>query len=82
MTDSTAIQVLNMIETHGSLSCEAKDKAVKALEKQVVRELISTEEYLGECCCQNCKQPILWIEEEFLANMKYCPFCGQRYREV
>lgn len=33
MTENEAINVLNMIETHGSLSIKAKEEAIKALEE-------------------------------------------------
>ena len=35
MTESEAIKVLNMIETHGPLPTMAKEMSIKALEKQI-----------------------------------------------
>lgn len=34
MTNKQAIEILNMIETHGSLPTKAKEKAIKALEER------------------------------------------------
>ena len=45
MTEQEAISVLKMIETHGSLSTNAKDEAIKALEEvQQYREIGTVEE--------------------------------------
>ena len=38
MTESEAIKVLNMIETHGALPTMAKAKAIEALEKQIAKK--------------------------------------------
>ena len=55
MTESEAIIVLNMIETHGALPTIAKAKSIEALEKQIPKKPITKpyfddmeEEYL--CC--------------------------------
>ena len=45
MTEQEAISVLKMIETHGSLPTNAKDKAIKALEEiQKYRAIGTVEE--------------------------------------
>lgn len=40
MTNKEAIQVLNMIETHGALAKAAKEKAIEALEERMKEEWI------------------------------------------
>lgn len=62
MTNKDAIKVLEMIEAHGSLAIQAKDKAIKALEmvdsypKMVLEALLDSywynyeKEYLIDAC--------------------------------
>lgn len=49
--------------------------AIKALEKQIPKKLIETEEFV-EGSCQNCKRNIGWIKDEYF-DFDNCPFCGQ-----
>lgn len=46
MTNENAIKVLKMIEAHGSLAIQAKEKAIQALEAQPSEDCISREEML------------------------------------
>lgn len=48
---------------------------IKALEKQIPKKLIETEEFV-EGSCQNCKRNIGWIKDEYF-DFDNCPFCGQ-----
>ena len=48
MTEQEAISVLKMIETHGSLSTNAKDEAIKALEEVHQYRAIGTVEKVRE----------------------------------
>ena len=70
MTESEAISVLNMIETHGALPTMAKAKSIEALEKQIPQKPKAIDRYeLYICtCCNNliklCKN--------------YCEYCGQK----
>ena len=75
MTESEAIKVLNMIETHGHLPTMAKEMSIKALEKQIPKKLINTCQYVSGCC-PNCKKYISdWLEyNKFMC----CPYCGQK----
>ena len=69
MTESEAIKVLNMIETHGALPTMAKAKSIEALEKQIPKKPDRWES--GHACCCSCKRGI--IKED-----NYCCYCGQR----
>ena len=69
MTESEAIKVLNMIETHGALSTMAKAKSIEALEKQIPKKPDRWES--GHACCCSCKRGI--VKED-----NYCCYCGQR----
>lgn len=53
----------------------AFEEAIKALEKQIPKKLIETEEFV-EGSCQNCKRNIDWIKDEYF-DFDNCPFCGQ-----
>lgn len=69
MTESEAIKVLNMIETHGALPTMAKAKSIEALEKQIPKKPDRWES--GHACCCSCKRGI--VKED-----NYCCYCGQR----
>lgn len=69
MTESEAIKVLNMIETHGALLTMAKAKSIEALEKQIPKKPDRWES--GHACCCSCKRGI--VKED-----NYCCYCGQR----
>ena len=53
----------------------AFEEAIKALEKQIPKKLIETEEFV-EGSCQNCKRNIGWIKNEYF-DFDNCLFCGQ-----
>ena len=78
MTEQQAIDVLNMIETHGSLPTDAKALAIKALEKQIpIAPSEVNDEALKLCgifdwCCGKCGTH---HRNDFLLN--YCSECGQ-----
>ena len=54
MTESEAIKVLNMIETHGALPTMAKAKSIEALEKQIPKKPDRWES--DHACCCSCKR--------------------------
>ena len=82
MTESEAIKVLNMIETHGALPIMAKAKSIEALEKQIPKKPtpIDYEKYMdtvknalflkGAYWCPNCKHVV--------KCGTYCSDCGQK----
>ena len=72
MTIQEAIKILEQPSTlHG----DAIRLAIEALEKQIPKKLIETEEFV-EGSCQNCKRNIGWIKDEYF-DFDSCPFCGQ-----
>ena len=78
MTESEAISVLNMIETHGALPTMAKAKSIEALEKQIpIKPMISYDERVKEnwCSCGVCAFGFGWKRT---VHYKYCPDCGQK----
>ena len=94
MTEQEAISVLKMIETHGSLSTNAKDEAIKALEEvEQYRAIGTPEECRAAVEKQKERKPIkydkmaLWAyacpkcgEPLIKTNYeyKYCDMCGQK----
>ena len=83
MTNSEAIIVLNMIETHGPLPTMAKTKSIEALEKQIPKK----PEYEGdgyadaELVYDYAKCPICGHDFEYGINdwgCEYCSDCGQK----
>lgn len=72
MTESEAIKVLNMIETHGTLPTMAKSKSIEALEKQIARKPMfnGTNWYR---CVNGCEIHKKQFEKDW-----YCPKCGQK----
>ena len=83
MTNSEAIIVLNMIETHGTLPTMAKAKSIEALEKQIPKK----PEYEGdgyadgELVYDYAKCPICGHDFEYGINdwgCEYCSDCGQK----
>lgn len=73
MTESEAISVLNMIETHGALPTMAKAKSIEALEKQIPKKPISyddCEQFVIRCTCGKC------TDTRFFHG--YCTWCGQK----
>ena len=72
MTQQEAISVLKMIETHGSLPTNAKDEAIKALEKVQQYRAIGTVE---ECraAVEKMKPKKTAIEA---IKVHICPVCG------
>ena len=78
MTESEAISVLNMIETHGALPTMAKAKSIEALEKQIpIKPMISYDERVKEnwCSCGVCCSGFGWKRT---IHYKYCPDCWQK----
>ena len=71
MTESEAIKVLNMIETHGALPTMAKAKSIEALEKQIQKKP-EMEKYTKRelYFCPICGTDV--------TDCKYCPQCGQK----
>ena len=68
MTEQEAIKVLKMVETHGSLTTNAKELAIKALEKQIAKKPIIRglgQRYCSVCGCGG-------------ADHQYCARCGQK----
>ena len=82
MTESEAIKVLNMIETHGALPTMAKAKSIEALEKQIPKKPDCIEDKMW--CCPVCDNHLLpkWIKypTELMPKsegLPYCMSCGQ-----
>lgn len=81
MTESEAISVLNMIETHGALPTMAKDKSIEALEKQIAKKPIDKSNnphdwHVMACpCCEH----TFWNSGQFVHYQpKFCNYCGQK----
>lgn len=70
MTNKEAIKVLNMIEAHGSLAIQAKEKAIQALEAQENKGKWITEKFVTICICSKCGYGSI------IGAPKYCPDCG------
>ena len=82
MTESEAIKVLNMIETHGALPTMAKAKSIEALEKQIPKKPDCIEDKMW--CCPVCDNNLLpkWIKYPTRLMPKsegllHCMSCGQ-----
>ena len=83
MTESEAIEVLNMIETHGALPTMAKAKSIEALEKQIPKKPDCIEDKMW--CCPVCDNHLLpkWIKypTELMPKtegLPHCMSCGQK----
>ena len=81
MTESEAIAVLKMVQTHGSLPQKAKHMSIKALEKQIPKKWESDDlgdgEYIYKCPC--CNEYWALMEGTPKDNeYNYCPKCGQK----
>ena len=74
MTESEAIEVLNMIETHGALPTMAKAKSIEALEKQIPKKPIEIDTYGEYYKCPICNK---YIVDNFGCGYKFCRECGQ-----
>ena len=75
MTNSEAIEVLNMIETHGPLPTMAKAKSIEALEKQIPKKPHKNfEKFSGVWC--SCGKYL--GKGYFIDKPSYCPDCGQK----
>lgn len=74
MTESDAIKVLKMVETHGSLTTKAKDMAIKALEKQIAKKPILDKVYI----CPTCKSEMYCEPDYMQLHFNYCTECGQK----
>ena len=80
MTIQEAIEIIKiaMAEVEWEYPMEyvvAFEEAIEALEEQIPKKLIETEEFV-EGSCQNCKRNIGWIKDEYF-DFDNCPFCGQ-----
>ena len=77
MTNSEAIEVLTMIETHGPLPTMAKAKSIEALEKQIPKKPIEYEDKFY--ACPFCKNPIMhkWkkYNTELMKKSNGLPVC-------
>ena len=83
MTESEAIKVLNMIETHGALPTMAKAKAIEALERQISKEPVCIEDKMW--CCPVCDNHLLpkWVKYPTdlmpkTEGLPHCMSCGQK----
>lgn len=75
MTYNEAIEVLNMIETHGALPTMAKAKSIEALEKQIPKKPHKNfEKFSGVWC--SCGKYI--GKGYFVDKPSYCTDCGQK----
>ena len=75
MTENEAINILKMVEAHGNIVIDAKDMAIRALEKQVPKKVyhfIDDDTFETTCC------GIDVTNEDF----KYCPNCGSKMENV
>ena len=70
MTESEAIKVLNMIETHGALPTMAKAKSIEALEKQIPKKPKTDNRYVMHICP--------WCNDFVKVSHNYCQNCGQK----
>ena len=82
MTYNEAIEVLNMIETHGALPIMAKAKSIEALEKQIPKKPDCIEDKMW--CCPVCDNNLLhkWIKYPTRLmpksqGLSHCMSCGQ-----
>lgn len=75
MTEKEAVNVLNMVEAHGSLSKKAKDMAIQALEEiQQYREIGTVEACREAAEKQKAKRPR--IHKERFSSTYSCQKCG------
>ena len=74
MTREQAIQVLSMVEAHGSIVIQAKEMAIKALEQQKNGKWmhLSMHDWVFDCseCGFDSDEPY-----------PYCPGCGAKMEE-
>ena len=83
MTEQEAIEY---IENHGYISDDVKDMAIKALEKQMPKKIIGTEEfpvYAGDTVsgiCPECMTDYVCITPRMYKEkgLGYCKECGQK----
>ena len=82
MTESEAIKevrfnmsTIGLSDKAAKIVVEARNMAIKALEKQIPKKPINTCQYVSGCCT-NCKKYISdWLEyNKFMC----CPYCGQK----
>ena len=81
MTESQAISVLNMIETHGALPTMAKAKSIEALEKRIPKKATLEGDGYSDghlvydtWICPICEKRY----EVDYDDYEYCPHCGQK----
>ena len=84
MTESEAISVLNMIETHRAFPTMAKAKSIEALEKQIPKKPRKTDSYRGVLkrvyayVCPTCGNVCLEKYMNERQNTMFCWECGQK----
>ena len=77
MTYKKAIILLSMIETHGSLSILAKEKAIEALKKQIPKKVVMDKNiYLCPNCGSNAETDC--GDDMLDYRLNYCDNCGQK----
>ena len=79
MTESEAIIVLNMIETHGYLPTMAKVKSIEALEKQITMKPYHISQ-VDDNDNANVECPMCHATADYAVNVikrGYCWKCGQ-----
>ena len=81
MTNKEAITILNMVEAHGSLVKQVKDRAIKALEQESKTGHWIDDTRLGYhvSICSNCN----WRghgDTCLIYKTNYCPNCGADMR--
>lgn len=74
MSNEQAIDVLNMIKTHGSLPTQAKAKAIQALKNERPEGywIITHRDYIK---CSKCDST---IHRSIFGDYSYCPYCGAK----
>ena len=79
MNAEQAISVLGMIETHGSLALQAKQKAIEALGKQVVKPLEAKAHPDYRCIGKMyyCQCGVAYFD----VSSNFCGNCGQKLRK-
>ena len=71
MTESEAIDLLTGQLTFNELNREAKQMAIKALEKQIAKKPIYDNYHRAGYRCQNCNNTNPW-------GYEHCRYCGQK----
>lgn len=75
MKENEAINILKMVEAHGSIVIDAKDMAIKSLKKQIPKKVyhfLDDDTFETTCCGMD-------VTNE---DYNYCPNCGWLLGEV